>query len=110
MAEIDFDKLFSGMQGGTDSNPIESIYSILPTYDNVQMQIRAQAEYFIEKYDLEDARAMFAAIDKMMKRNKNLTFFGSQTMKALLASYTQTELVRGIKVQTVNSNGNDGSN
>lgn len=103
MAELDFSAMFQSMGGAGTNNPIESLYGIIPTYDNVQMQIRAQAAYFIEKYDLEDAREMFRVIDKMMSSNKNLTFFGSKTLQNLLAAYTQTELVRGIKVQSVNN-------
>ena len=38
-----------------------------------------------------------------MGQNKNLTMLQSKNMQALLAAYTQTELVRGIKVQAINN-------
>lgn len=101
--DIDFDRLFSGMAAGGSSNPIKAIHEILPTYDNVQMQLRFQAQYYINKWDLEDAREVFREIDHIMGENKNLTMLQSKNMQALLAAYTQTELVRGIKVQAVNN-------
>ena len=101
--DIDFQALFSGMAASGDSNPIQAIHNILPTYDNVQMQLRFQAEYYINKYDLEDAREVFREIDKIMGQNKNLTMLQSKNMQALLAAYTQTELIRGIKVQAINN-------
>ena len=102
--EIDFDSLFSGMAAQGVSNPIKAIHDILPTYDNVQMQLRFQAQYYIDKYELDDARGVFREIDKMMGQNKNLTLLGNKTLEALLSAYSQSELVRGIKVQAINSN------
>ena len=61
--------------------------------------------YFIEKYDLKEWRTVFEDIDKQLQNNKNINFFGSQNLKALLSAYTQNELVRGIKVNTLNENG-----
>lgn len=101
--DIDFQAIFSGMGSSGASNPIQAIFDILPTYDNVQMQLRFQAEFYINKYDLEDAREVFREIDKLMGQNKNLTMLQSKNLQALLASYTQTELVRGIKVQAINN-------
>lgn len=48
---------------------------------------------------------MFEDIDKQLQSNKNINFFSSQNLKALLSAYTQNELVRGIKVNTLNENG-----
>lgn len=103
MADFDLGALINSMGEGVAANPIESLFKMMPTYDNVQMQLRFQAEYFINKYDLEDARQVFASIDGMMSKNKNMTLFAQKNFQSILAAYTQTELVRGVKVQTVNN-------
>lgn len=107
MADFDFSALMSGMCTG-GSNPIKNIFDIVPTYDNVQMDLRFKAQYFIEKWDLDDARQLFKQIDKMMTNNKNLTFLGSKNLKDLLAAQSQMELVRGVKVQAINNNNTEG--
>lgn len=103
MSEIDFQKMLDGMTVTPSSgDPIRSIYNILPTYDSVQQHLLFQAFYFIEKYDLEDMRAMFKEFGSVMAENKNLGLMSSQNLKSLLAAYTQNELVRGIKVNANN--------
>ena len=103
MAEIDFQKMLDGMTVNSSSgDPIRSIYNILPTYDSVQQHLLFQAFYFIEKYDLQDMRAMFERFGVIMAENKNLGLMSSQNLRALLAAYTQNELVRGIKVNANN--------
>ena len=103
MSEIDFQVMLDKMSsGGIGSDPIKSIYDILPTFDPVQQLLLFQAFYFIEKYNLEDMRAMFEKFTKVMASNKNLGLMSSQNLKSLLSAYTQNELVRGIKVQAVN--------
>lgn len=107
---IDFQAVLDSMTAGNVSNdPIRSIYEILPQYDNVQQHLLFQAFYFIEKYDLSDMRAMFESFDKVMAHNKNLGLLSSKVLKDLLGAYTQNELVRGVKVNTMN-NLSDGSN
>lgn len=69
------------------------------------MHLKFQLMYFIEKYNLEEWRLVFEDIDKQLQSNKNINFFSSQNLKALLSAYTQNELVRGIKVNTLNENG-----
>ena len=99
-SEIDFQKILDGMAvGGNQGDPIKSIYGILPTFDPVQQHLLFQAFYFIEKYNLEDMRAMFREFTQVMENNKNLGLISSQNLKGLLSAYTQNELVRGIKVQ-----------
>jgi hypothetical protein len=39
--------------------------------------------------------------------NKNVTFFSQQTLRSLLSAYTQNDLIRGIKVQTMNQTGGE---
>ena len=103
MAEIDFQKMLDGMTvTPSTGDPIRSIYNILPTYDSVQQHLLFQAFYFIEKYDLQDMRAMFDRFAGIMAENKNLGLMSSQNLRSLLAAYTQNELVRGIKVNANN--------
>ena len=104
MAVIDFQAALDSMTTGNVSNdPIRSIYQILPQYDNVQQHLLFQALYFIEKYGLDDMRAMFETFGKVMAENKNLGLLSSKVLKDLLGAYTQSELVRGIKVSTMNN-------
>lgn len=109
MAEIDFQAILDSMSvGGGASDPIKSIYNIIPTYDAVQQHLLFQAFYFIEKYELDDMRRMFENFGDVMAKNKNLSFMSSQNLKHLLAAYTQNELVRGIKVSNMNDTSNTG--
>lgn len=104
--ELDFDKLLgSPVLTSGEGDPIKSIYDIIPSYDNTQMHLKFQIMYFVEKYDLKEWRSVFEMIDMQLKANKNITFFNQSTLKNLLSAYTQNELVRGIKVQSINSNG-----
>lgn len=104
MAVIDFQAALDSMTAGNVSNdPIRSIYEILPQYDNVQQHLLFQAFYFIEKYGLDDMRAMFETFGKVMARNKNLGLLSSKVLRDLLGAYTQNELVRGVKVSTMNN-------
>lgn len=104
MADIDFEAVLNGMSAGnSSSDPIRTIYDVLPVYDQVQQLLLFQAYYFIEKYDLQDMRAMFENFGDVMAHNKNLGIFSSKTLKDLLAAYTQNEYLRGIKVSTLNN-------
>lgn len=106
MAEIDFQGMLDGFVTPTaESDPIKSIYDIIPCMDSIQMHLKFQLMYFIEKYDLDEWREIFKEIDAQLRSNKSINFMSSQNLKALLSAYTQNELVRGIKVQTLNSNG-----
>ena len=104
MADIDFQKILDGMSAGNvSSDPIRSIYDILPTYDDTQQHLLFQAFYFIEKYDLQDMRAIFLNFGDVMAKNKNLGLLSSKVLQNLLSAYTQNEYLRGIKVNTVNN-------
>ena len=71
-SEIDFQKILDGMSvGGTQGDPIRSIYGILPTFDPVQQHLLFQAFYFIEKYDLQDMRAMFSEFTQTVNHKKH---------------------------------------
>lgn len=108
MPEIDFDKMLNSVAiPASDSDPIKSIYDIIPCMDSVQMHLKFQLMYFIEKYDLREWREVFKDIDRQLASNKNISFMSSQNLKSLLSAYTQNELVRGIKVQTMNNVGGD---
>jgi hypothetical protein len=108
MADLDFDKILGTPVVPTgDSDPIKSIYGIIPSYDNTQMHLKFQLMYFIEKYDLDEWRKVFEDIDHQLTVNKNVTFFSQQTLRSLLSAYTQNDLIRGIKVQTMNQTGGE---
>ena len=104
MADIDFQSILDSMSAGSASqDPIRSIYSILPVYENVQQHLLFQAFYFINKYGLDDLRGMFEAFDEVMGKNKNLGLLSSKVLRDLLSAYTQNEYLRGIKVSTLNN-------
>lgn len=105
MAEIDFQSMLDSFgTPAAESDPIKSIYEIIPYMDSTQMQLKFQLMYFIKKYQLVEWEAVFAEIDKQLKCNKSLSFMSSQSLKSLLSAYTQNELVRGVKVQSINTN------
>lgn len=105
MAEIDFQDILDDMTvSDKPADPIQSIYKIIPQFDSCQISIMFQASYFIEKWGLEDLRALFNDISVLMKDNKSLGFMSSKTLKDLLAAYTQNEMIRGVSVR---SNPND---
>lgn len=104
MAEIDFQQILDSMSAGSvSSDPIRSIYDILPVYDGAQQQMLFQALYFVEKYDLKDMRGMFESFEGIMAKNKNLGLLSSKVLQNLLSAYTQNEYLRGIKVSTLNN-------
>jgi hypothetical protein len=104
MADVDFQAVLDSMTAGNaNSDPIRSIYDILPIYDGEQQKILFQAMYFIEKYDLQDMRAAFESNAKVMSKNKNLGLLSSKVLQNLLSAYTQNEYLRGIKVSTLNN-------
>ena len=91
--QVDFQSLMSGFSAPVDTgDPIKSIYGIIPYMDSTQMHLKFQLMYFIEKYDLSEWRKVFEDIDKQLQNNKNINFFSSQNLKALLSAYTQTFL------------------
>lgn len=106
MADIDFQAMLADMGAPADAgDPIKTIYGIIPTLDHVQQHLLFQATYFIDKYDLEDVRSIFDRFLIVMKENKPLSFMGSKNLQNLLSAYTQNELVRGVKIQNNNNNG-----
>jgi hypothetical protein len=106
MADIDFQAMLAEMGAPAEQgNPIKTIYEIIPTLDHVQQHLLFQATYFIDKYDLQDVRSVFDRFLVIMRENKPLTFMGSKNLQNLLSAYTQNELVRGVKIQNNNNNG-----
>lgn len=98
-SSIDFQKMLDGFAVGASSgNPIESIYNIIPKYDQYQLQQQFIINYFCSKWKLDDVRQAFNDLDRVLGQNRNLGFMSSQNLRNLLAAYTQNELVRGIKV------------
>lgn len=108
--EIDFQAMFDGFGNGSNgSNPIHAIYNIIPKYDSFQLRQLFILKYFCAKWQLDDVEALLDDMDVRQDNNRNLSFLGSQNLKALLAAYTQAELVRGIKVSSVNDNKSNNS-
>lgn len=102
MADFDFSKMMESMSKSVDdgSNPIKAIYDIMPTYEPEQQQMLFVLQYFIDKWDLTHLKEMLDNNYLLMKNNKNLGFFGSKTLQNFLASYTQTDLIRGINIRS----------
>nr|WP_295683694.1 hypothetical protein [uncultured Lachnoclostridium sp.] len=88
--------------GGND--PISSIYNIIPTYSARQQKLLFLINYFIAKWELDDIEILLREVKKIASNNKNLGMIQQQSLKSLLAAYTQNELVRGIKVQAIQNN------
>lgn len=88
--------------GGGD--PISSIYNIIPTYSGRQQKLLFLLSYFIAKWDLDDINSLLVEVKKIASSNKNLGMIQQQSLKSLLAAYTQNELVRGVKVQAIQNN------
>lgn len=108
MAEIDFQSILDGMSVDTaPSDPIQSIYKIMPVFDSVQMEILFQVYYFIEKWGLSDLDGMFKQFAERMANNKSLSFMSSKTLKDLLGAYTQNEMIRGISVRASSNDSNN---
>lgn len=109
MAEIDFQAMLDDWTASSSgSNPIESIYKIIPKYDNYQMKMLMVLNYFVSKWDLDDVRALFQETDKLLSSNRNLGFMSSKNLERLLAAYTQNEMIRGIKVNSFNDTSSGG--
>lgn len=109
-SEIDFQAAFDSFGTGSNSgNPIQAIYNIIPKYDSFQLKQLFIIKYFVAKWKLDDVQQLLDDMDKRQENNRNLSFMSSQNLKALLAAYTQSELVRGIKVNAYNDNSSSGS-
>lgn len=93
--------------GGDSSDPISAIYNIIPTYTLPQQRMLMLVSYFVAKWDLDDIRALLAEMKVIYNKNKNLGMLQQNSLKALLASYTQNEMIRGIKVNAYNNSGSD---
>lgn len=103
--DIDFQAAFDSFGAGSNSgNPIQAVYNIIPKYDSFQLKQLFIIKYFVAKWRLDDVQALLDDMDRRQDNNRNLSFINSQNLKSLLAAYTQSELVRGIKVNAYNDN------
>lgn len=103
---IDFQQALDDFSiGGEAQDPITAIYNILPSYSMQQQKYLFLIEYFIKKYDLDDVSACLDKMQKLYVKNKNLGMLQQRSLQSLLASYTQNEMIRGIKVNAFNNNG-----
>lgn len=108
--DIDFQAAFDSFGTGSNAgNPIQAIYNIIPKYDSYQLKQLFIIKYFVAKWQLDDVQQLLDDMDRRQDNNRNLSFISSQNLKALLAAYTQSELVRGIKVNAYNDNSGSSS-
>lgn len=103
MPGIDFEAEFAKfVNSGQQGSAIRDIYDIIPAITNSQMKVINNLMYYVEKYDLILLKKQVDLFLKFVTKNKNLSFISSMNMKNLLKAYTQEELVKGIKVQSIN--------
>ena len=103
MAGIDFEAEFAKfVNNGQQGSAIKDIYDIIPALKNDQIKIINNIMYYAEKYELNLLKEQIENFLKFAVKNKNLSFMSSMNMKNLLKAYTQEELVKGIKVQSIN--------
>lgn len=103
MPGIDFEAEFAKfVNSGQQGSAIKDIYDIIPALKNDQIKIINNIMYYAEKYELNLLKKQVENFLKFAVKNKNLSFMSSMNMKNLLKAYTQEELVKGIKVQSIN--------
>lgn len=103
MPGIDFEAEFAKfVNNGQQGSAIKDIYDIIPALKNDQIKIINNIMYYAEKYQLNLLKEQIENFLKFAVKNKNLSFMSSMNMKNLLKAYTQEELVKGIKVQSIN--------
>jgi len=103
--KIDFDAEFEKFMGTGQGSAIKDIYQIIPSLSQEQLEIINVLKFYAERYDLEDTRQFIETYLSSMKHNKNLSFLSSMNMKSLFKAYTMEELVKGIKVNSMNNTG-----
>lgn len=102
---IDFQQALDDFSiGGQSSDPISAIYDIIPTYSMYQQKLLFVVRYFVAKYELDDIEALLNEMNKLYCKNKNLGMLQTRSLQNLLSSYTQNEMIRGIKVNAYNQN------
>ena len=105
MPGIDFEAEFAKfVNSGQQGSAIRDIYDIIPAIKNDQIKIINNIMYYADKYELDLLKKQIENFLKFATKNKNLSFLSSMNMKNLLKAYTQEELVKGIKVQSINPN------
>lgn len=95
---LDFTKMFDEFfANGSGSSAVREVYDIMPTFNQEQLNIIAAAQYYINKYDLQDFQVYMQSIMQLQAKNKNLSFFDKQSTKSLLRAYTVDELLGRVK-------------
>ncbi len=102
MSNIDFSSMFDNFTSGNSSDPIGSIYKIIPVYNSYQLKLLFVLRSLCKKWDLDDIDSALDQVMELQKENKDLDFFRQKSLQTLLAAYTQNEMIRGIKVQSIN--------
>lgn len=105
MQELDLSKMFDSMSTGVenDSNPIKTIYDIIPTFDGEQQRLLFELQFFINKWGLTGIDGMMRDFTTLMANNKNLSIFGSKNLQNMLSAYSQADLIRGINIRSKDS-------
>lgn len=101
---IDFEKEFNDFvvkSGGSD--PITSLYALFPSMTDDQMRIFSQLHYFAEKYERENVHALLKNFIGLKNKNKNMGMFNSASFRKLIESYSLTEHMKGIKINSNSS-------
>jgi len=95
---IDLSQMFDEFtaQGNNKSN-IKEVYDIIPNFSQTQIHVISTLNYMIKKYELDELKQFIDTYEKLQSTNKNLGFFQGQLAKSMLKSYTNEELIRGIK-------------
>lgn len=106
MAKIDFDAEFERFMGTNQSSAIKDIYEIIPSLSQDQLEIVSMLKFYSRRYNLDDIEEFINMYLASMKGNKNLSFLSSMNMKNLMKAYTMEELVKGIKINSMNNSNN----
>lgn len=104
--KIDFDAEFEKFMGTGQGSAIKDIYEIIPALSQEQQEIVDCVKFYAKKYDQADLEEFMESYVRNMRQNKNLSFLSSMNMKSLFKAYTMEELVKGIKVSSMNNTGN----
>lgn len=108
---LDFQAMLDDFASTTSNggDPIRAIYNIIPTYTRNQQKLLFIVKHFMYKWKLDDIEYVLNEMQKTYASNKNLGLIEKSTLQSLLAAYTQEDLIRGVKVQSINdTNANGG--
>lgn len=98
---IDFEKEFDNFVVNAGSqDPITALYALFPSMTDSQMRVYSQLHYFGEKYQSDNIRALLKNFMGLKNRNKNMDMFNASSFRRLLESYSLSEHMKGIKINS----------